>query len=92
MDLTALMGALPVALTIATTQVVKAYDPQDKFKRWYFPVSIVIGVAIGAAFSNDLSSQNWIGVVQDGLQNCIISSFVITFKKPLGIKLPGDAK
>lgn len=92
MDFTAMLGAVPVILTLVTVQGIKIADQKDKFKKFYFLFAIVIGLAFGMAFSAGIADtdRNWTKIVQDGILNSVIGPFVVVFKSQLGIKLPGD--
>ncbi len=92
MDISMFLTAIPVILTILVTQIIKFYDKDNKFKRWYFPIALVVGMLLGAVFSTGMSTDAFalIKVIQDAIQNTVMSTFAIAFKKPLGLKLPGD--
>jgi hypothetical protein len=92
MDFTAMLGAVPVILTLVTVQGIKIADQKDKFKKFYFLFAVAIGLVLGAVFSSGIADtdRNWTKIVQDAILNAIIAPFAVTFKKQLGIKLPGD--
>jgi len=92
MDIATLITALPVILTIVLTQTIKTFDKSDKLKDFYFIISLVVGIVIGAVFSAGLNGDK-IDIVQigrDSVQNAIIATFVFVFKHNLGIRFPGD--
>lgn len=94
MDFSQFFGALPVVLTMAIVQIIKTADQKDTFERFYFLVAIAVGTLIGAFFSQALATATdfagWLKVAQDGFMNAVWSCFVWLFKKPLGIRFPGD--
>ncbi len=91
MDISMLFTALPVILTIFAVQMIKVWDVKFILKRFYFLIAVVIGLVIGAVFSRGATALVWVVIFQDAIQNAVISCFITMFKRPLGIKLPGDS-
>ena len=88
-----LLTALPVLLAMMVTQMIKAQDPEDRLKKWYFVLSLVVGMVLGMGFSTVFKAGqeiNLVKLLQDGVQNSIVASFAYQFKRALGWKWPGD--
>lgn len=98
MDFSTLLGTTPILLTIIVVQFVKHKDQKSKMKRGYYLISIGFGFVFGVLYSSlfttiaiQNASLDFVQLFRDGLQNAMWSVFIIGFKKPLGLVLPGDS-
>jgi hypothetical protein len=88
MDITQLIGSIPVVLTLIVVQLIKAMDKKDTFERFYPWVAILVGLIVGYLFTQN--PLDWWKGVQDGFQTAAFAALVWVFKKAIGIRLPGD--
>jgi hypothetical protein len=83
--------AVPVGVAVAIIQAIKVLDAQDKFKRFYAPISLVVGLVVGVFYGLTLGHNTPAELVIDGITNAAGTALAWVVKESTGIKIPGDS-
>lgn len=93
MDITSLLGAAVARLDLALiaaiwgiTQALKAFDPKDKFARWYSLIPLALG--LGSGF---LVAPDWKSALVTGFIHGAVAAYLNSAVKNLfNLTVPGD--
>ena len=81
---------VPVVVTVLTVQAIKVIDRDDSLKRYYWLVSLFIGMIVGVLFAKDLTNIQ--AVLQDAFISTAVAGYLTGVKTIFGKRLPGDKK
>jgi predicted ABC-type sugar transport system permease subunit len=87
----AAQASAPVGVSVTIIQVIKSLDPQDKLKRFYAPISLVVGLVIGVFYGMIEGHTKAPELIMDGITNAAYTALAWVVKESTGIKIPGDS-